>query len=197
MQLIEVQKLMLFSLQNQLLFPCPNIRRTICQIAFPGVASNVTRFLTDCTDRACDIVGVLDALGIRQTHIVGTSIGAEVGLSLAAHHALRIRSLVAEGALHSEYGPYGIREPKSFEHDELLKLNLEERKTSLENRMIPKRRYCNTERSSTKNITSGIQRLNPYSSTVLSRTITGDRMCMAKIRERRLHENLLQLSFRG
>jgi len=102
---------MLFSLQGEALFPCPNICRMICQVAFPGVASNVTHFLTDCTDRACDIVGVLDALGIRQTHIAGTSIGAEVGLSLAAHHALRIRSLVAEGALHSEYGPYGIREP--------------------------------------------------------------------------------------
>ena len=93
---------------------------------------NVTRFSTDCTDRACDIVGVLDALGIEQAHIVGSSIGAEVGLSLAANYPERIRSLVAESAFHSEYGPYGTRDAESLDHDEALKLRLNERKATPE-----------------------------------------------------------------
>jgi len=83
-------------------------------------------------DMARDIVGVLNALGIERAHIVGSSIGAEVGLSLAAHDPQHVLSLVAEGALHSEYGPYGIRESESFDQDEMLKTRLEERKSKPE-----------------------------------------------------------------
>lgn len=83
-------------------------------------------------DMARDVVGILDVLGIEQTHIIGSSIGAEIGLSVAAHYPERMRSLVAEGALHSEYGPYGTRDPESFDHDEALKLRLEERKATPE-----------------------------------------------------------------
>jgi len=118
------------------------------------VGRNVTRFSTDCTDRACDVVGVLDALGIRQTHIDGTSIGAEVGLSLAAHHALRIRSLVAEGAFHSEYGPYGTRDAESLDHDEALKLRLNERKAT------PEKTY-NSREALVKEKSSFLQRQRP------------------------------------
>ena len=83
-------------------------------------------------DMARDIVSVLDVLGIEQAHIIGSSIGAEVGLSVAAHYPERMLSLVAEGAFHSEYGPCGIREPESFDHDEALKLRLEERRATPE-----------------------------------------------------------------
>jgi len=81
---------------------------------------------------ARDIVGVLDDLGIGQAHIIGSSIGAEVGLSVAAHFPERMLSLVAEGAFHSEYGPYGVRDLESFDNDEALKLRLAERRTTPE-----------------------------------------------------------------
>jgi len=83
-------------------------------------------------DMACDVAGILDALDIEQVHVVGSSIGAEVGLSLAAQFPSRMRSLVAEGALSSEYGPYGIRDAESFEQDEALRSRLAESKGTLE-----------------------------------------------------------------
>lgn len=81
---------------------------------------------------AADVVGVLEVLGIDQTHIVGSSIGAEVGLSAAANYPERLLSLVAEGAFHSEYGPYGTRTIVSFDHDNALQLQLKERQTAPE-----------------------------------------------------------------
>jgi pimeloyl-ACP methyl ester carboxylesterase len=83
-------------------------------------------------DMATDVVGVLDELGIGKAHIVGSSIGAEVGLSAAANYPERLLSLVAEGAFHSEYGPYGTRTPESFDCDEALKLQLTERQAAPE-----------------------------------------------------------------
>lgn len=44
---------------------------------------------------ADDVVAVLDSLGIAKAHIVGTSFGALVGLTLAAEHPDRVLSLVA------------------------------------------------------------------------------------------------------
>jgi pimeloyl-ACP methyl ester carboxylesterase len=57
---------------------------------------------------ARDLIGIMDRLGLEQAHLVGSSLGAEVGLSLAANYPERVFSLVCEGALYSEYGPYGI-----------------------------------------------------------------------------------------
>lgn len=59
-------------------------------------------------DMAQDVIGMLDALGIEKAHLVGSSLGAEVALSMAANHPERVRSLVCEGAFYSEYGPYGV-----------------------------------------------------------------------------------------
>ncbi len=53
---------------------------------------------------ARDVVGVLDALGIDQTHIVGSSMGAEVAASLAAQWPDRVRTLVLEGAFQNAFG---------------------------------------------------------------------------------------------
>jgi len=74
-----------------------------------------------------DIVGVLDVVDIKKVHIIGSSIDAEIGLSIAAHYPAHMKSLVAEGAFHSEYEPYGTRDAESFDHDESLKLRLQER----------------------------------------------------------------------
>lgn len=59
-------------------------------------------------DMAGDVVGIMDHLKLEQAHIIGSSLGAEVGLSLAANYPERVLTLVCEGAFFSEYGPYGI-----------------------------------------------------------------------------------------
>lgn len=61
-------------------------------------------------EMARDVVGIMEHLGLEWAHIVGSSLGAEVGLSMAANCPERVISLVCEGALYSEYGPYGIWE---------------------------------------------------------------------------------------
>jgi 2-succinyl-6-hydroxy-2,4-cyclohexadiene-1-carboxylate synthase len=61
-------------------------------------------------EMASDVVMVMEKLGIVQAHVVGSSLGAEVGLSMAANYPERVRSLILEGALFNEYGPYGLWE---------------------------------------------------------------------------------------
>jgi 2-succinyl-6-hydroxy-2,4-cyclohexadiene-1-carboxylate synthase len=83
-------------------------------------------------DMADDLIGVLDGLEIDQAHVIGSSIGAEVGLSLAARYPNRVMSFVADGALCSEYGSYGTRTADSLAEDEEVKLMLEKRKAASE-----------------------------------------------------------------
>lgn len=59
-------------------------------------------------EMANDVMEVMQQLKLERAHIVGSSLGAEVGLSLAANHPGLVTSLVCDGALSSEYGPYGI-----------------------------------------------------------------------------------------
>lgn len=65
-----------------------------------------------------DVIAVLDQLGIEKAHILGSSLGAEVGLSLAAHHPERVFSLILDGAMNSESGPYGLWEGTQEEFDQ-------------------------------------------------------------------------------
>jgi pimeloyl-ACP methyl ester carboxylesterase len=69
-------------------------------------------------DLARDVVGMMEELHLQQAHIVGSSLGAEVGLSLAANYPEKVTSLVCDGALASEYGPYGTWEGSHAEFDE-------------------------------------------------------------------------------
>lgn len=59
-------------------------------------------------DFAHDMFLLLQELNINKCHIVGSSLGAEVGLSLAASHPEMVLSLVCEGALYNEFGEYGL-----------------------------------------------------------------------------------------
>ena len=66
---------------------------------------------------AQDLIGVMNHLGIEKAHILGSSLGAEVGLSLAANHADRVISLILDGAMNSEFGPYGLWEGTAEEFE--------------------------------------------------------------------------------
>ena len=58
--------------------------------------------MEDLTD---DVVSLLDHLGFEQSHFVGSSLGAMVGLALALEHADRLSSLTFmayQGALPDE-----------------------------------------------------------------------------------------------
>lgn len=59
---------------------------------------------------ADDVVEVMKNLQIEKSHIIGSSLGAEVGLSLAARYPQKALSLVCDGALYSEFGHYGTWE---------------------------------------------------------------------------------------
>lgn len=59
-------------------------------------------------DMANDIYLLLERLNVERCHIVGSSMGAEIGLSLAASHPELVLSLICEGALYNEFGEYGL-----------------------------------------------------------------------------------------
>jgi pimeloyl-ACP methyl ester carboxylesterase len=83
-------------------------------------------------DMAEDVAGVLNELGAVPAHVVGSSIGAEVGLALAAHYPSLVRSLVADGAFESEYGPYSLRKAANLAEDEETRTWLEARRQAPE-----------------------------------------------------------------
>ncbi|MBB6453243.1 2-succinyl-6-hydroxy-2,4-cyclohexadiene-1-carboxylate synthase [Salirhabdus euzebyi] len=59
-------------------------------------------------DMANDIYLLLKELNIIECHVIGSSLGAEVGLSFAATHPEMILSLICEGALYNEFGEFGL-----------------------------------------------------------------------------------------
>jgi 2-succinyl-6-hydroxy-2,4-cyclohexadiene-1-carboxylate synthase len=76
-------------------------------------------------EMARDVIGVLNELGIEKAHIIGSSLGAEVGLSLATNHPERVISLILDGAMNSEYGPYGLWEGTAEEFEQHVAAQLE------------------------------------------------------------------------
>jgi 2-succinyl-6-hydroxy-2,4-cyclohexadiene-1-carboxylate synthase len=76
-------------------------------------------------DMARDVVGVMQHLELERAHIVGSSLGAEVGLSLAANHPEKVISLICEGAVVSESGPYSTWESSEAEFEEHVARQLE------------------------------------------------------------------------
>ncbi|MFN2235307.1 MAG: alpha/beta fold hydrolase [Anaerolineales bacterium] len=76
-------------------------------------------------EMAKDVIGIMEHLELDQAHIIGSSIGAEVGLSMAANYPEKVISLVLDGALSSEYGPYGTWEGTEQEFEEYVAKQLE------------------------------------------------------------------------
>lgn len=79
----------------------------------------------DMDHMAGDVVGLMDCLRLERAHIIGSSLGAEVGLSLAANYPQRVISLACDGALSSEYGPYGTWEGSEEEFETYVSQQLE------------------------------------------------------------------------
>jgi len=75
---------------------------------------------------AHDVIMVMKNLQIERTYIVGSSLGAEIGLSMAANYPDSVQSLICEGALYSEYGPYGLWEGSETEFKEHARQSIEE-----------------------------------------------------------------------
>jgi 2-succinyl-6-hydroxy-2,4-cyclohexadiene-1-carboxylate synthase len=71
-----------------------------------------------------DVIGIMQKLELERANIIGSSLGAEVGLSMAANHPEKVLSLVCDGALYSEYGPYGIWQGSDADFEEHLSQEL-------------------------------------------------------------------------
>ncbi|UHA73246.1 alpha/beta fold hydrolase [Paenibacillus sp. 481] len=81
-------------------------------------------------DMANDIYKLLQRLNVSHCHVVGSSMGAEVGLSLAASHPELVLSLICEGALYNEFGEHGLfngTEVQIEQRKETLRAQLAER----------------------------------------------------------------------
>lgn len=87
----------------------PNYRVILCDLRGHG-KSDKPKTGNDIDTMSEDVIGILNQLKIDKVHIVGSSLGAEVGLSVAANNPSRVISLVCEGAFHSEFGPFGTWE---------------------------------------------------------------------------------------
>ncbi|TSI05114.1 alpha/beta hydrolase [Lysinibacillus sp. BW-2-10] len=59
-------------------------------------------------EMAKDVYLLLEELDVSRCHVVGSSMGAEIGLSLAANYPEIVLSLICEGALYNEFGEYGL-----------------------------------------------------------------------------------------
>lgn len=83
-------------------------------------------------EMARDVIGIMGHLKLERAHIFGSSLGAEVGLSIAANYPEKVISLVCDGALSSEYGPYGIWEGSETDFDEHVARQLEKMRNTPE-----------------------------------------------------------------
>jgi len=83
-------------------------------------------------EMAGDVVGIMEHLKLERAHIVGSSLGAEVGLSIAANYPEKVISLVCDGALSSEFGPYGTWKGSERDFEEHVARQLEKMRNSQE-----------------------------------------------------------------
>jgi pimeloyl-ACP methyl ester carboxylesterase len=81
---------------------------------------------------ARDVIGIMQQLHLERAHIIGSSLGAEVGLSMAANYPEKVISLVCDGALSSEYGPYSAWEGSQADFEEHVTQQLEKLRSAPE-----------------------------------------------------------------
>ncbi len=74
----------------------------------------------DLDTLAEDIAGLMQTLNIKKAHILGSSMGSEVGLALAANHPELVHSFVAEGSLFNEFGAYSTNEDPLEKYEEFV-----------------------------------------------------------------------------
>jgi 2-succinyl-6-hydroxy-2,4-cyclohexadiene-1-carboxylate synthase len=77
-------------------------------------------------DLAFDIKLLLKELNIDEYYIIGSSLGAEVGVVLASDSTSNVKALLCEGALYNEFGEYGLHNGSKEEIEEMRKEKLEE-----------------------------------------------------------------------
>ncbi|TVX89779.1 alpha/beta fold hydrolase [Paenibacillus agilis] len=85
-------------------------------------------------DMANDVYLMLLALKIDVCHVVGSSMGAEVGLCLAASHPDKVASLICEGALYNEFGQFGL----FYGSEEEIEQEKSKLRTQILERKLPK-----------------------------------------------------------
>lgn len=84
-------------------------------------------------EMARDVIGIMQHLNVERAHIVGSSLGAEVGLSIAANFPDKVISPVCEAALSSEYGPYETWEGSETDSEKHVARQLEKVRNAPEN----------------------------------------------------------------
>ncbi len=69
-------------------------------------------------EMADDIIVLMEKLNVEKAHFVGSSLGAELSVSIAARYPQKALSLVIEGsAMNNVYGPYGLSNPSEEEKE--------------------------------------------------------------------------------
>ena len=66
---------------------------------------------------AKDVLGVMQHLKLEPSHIIGSSMGAMVGLSLGANYPESVRSLILESDMISNYGAFSLNNRSDDEYE--------------------------------------------------------------------------------
>jgi 2-succinyl-6-hydroxy-2,4-cyclohexadiene-1-carboxylate synthase len=75
---------------------------------------------------ADDIILFMDKMSLTKAHFVGSSLGAELSVSIGARYPERVLSLIVEGsAMNNVYDPYGLSNPTDEEKEKEFKQMIE------------------------------------------------------------------------
>ena len=77
-------------------------------------------------DMANDVVALMDHLGIEKAYILGSSLGADTAISIAANHPEKVIALVLDGGFYDLVGPDGKEQILTKEEIEKARSELKE-----------------------------------------------------------------------